>query len=347
MLKRVLGLSLFAVALVGCDKFPFPNFFSDDVPITLLDKPAIVGPDPIRLAKPGEIKVLGDETELCITLSDHFAGTNETGEAITAEYKKLKGDAHPVIALHASDGKDYTWQCNGWQISEMQAGHASLNACFKWECNQDQAPPKGTEIASIDLKSDVPLQILGATWRSTAAFDAISKPPPDPLGTSSSEYADLEKAFGGEGAWPTQGKLAMQIELESARRDRSFGHFNSTLYLRLNESGIQLQPASNTIGMGIVTIPATAVTACSMRSWGPLAHENEIILPEPGIVVGALNTPEIIDWCWNHRLPMISARDRDAWLHKGTPLPSMEAMTAQFESREAYDQRVKRLSAGF
>jgi hypothetical protein len=350
MLKRLLGLSLFAAALIGCDKFPnllFSNFFSDDAPITLLDKPAVVGPDPMRLAKPGEIKVLGDETELCITLSDHFAGINETADAISAEYKKLIGDAHPVIALHASNGKDYTWQCNGWQVSGMQPGRASLNACFKWECNQDQAPPKSTEIASIDLKSDLPLQILGATWSSTAAFDSISKPPPDPLATSSSEYADLEKAFSGEAAWATEGKLALKIELESARRERSFSHFNSTLYFRLSESGIQLQPASNTVGMGIVTIPASAVTACSMRSWGPLAHENEIILPDPGIVLGALNTPEIIDWCWDHHLPMISARDRDEWLHQGKPFPTGKAVMAQFESREAYDQRVKQLSAGF
>jgi hypothetical protein len=343
--RTLLTLGLFTAALTGCDKFPF--FFPEDRPIVISDKAQVLGIDPLHLSMPGSTKVIGVDTELCVTLSDHFTGAKEDADEITAEFNRLKGDARPIAVLHATDGKDYTWKCDNWQIGGMNSEVGVLNSCFKWECNQQQAPPKGTEIASVDLKSDVPLQILGVTWRSTEAFDFISNPPPDPFGVSSAEYADLEKAFGDQALWSSDGKLAMQIELHSARRDRSFSTFHSTINLHLSESGIQLQPAPNTVGMGLVTIPSAAIAACSMRCWGPLARETNVVLPEPSIVLSVLNAPEVNDWCWNHHVPMISGRDREAWLHHGTPLPDKTAFTAQLESRAAYDEQAKRSCQGY
>lgn len=341
--KRIgLALALLATALVGCNRFPDLLFGSGEHRVVLSDKSILLDTKPVHLSSDEQIKVLGVTSSLCVRLSNDAREV----EDLNSEYAKLNGGAHLLAVLRARDGKDYEWKCGGWSFSPNGAGRGSMDACLTWECNQ--APPKGTEIASIKLSSDRPLQILGIDWNSTDAFDFVSQPSPDPLAMSSAEYKQLEGAFGGQSVWPSEAKLALQVTLESnRRRPMSFGHFNSTLLLRMTDSGIQLQPASNAFGMGLLTIPTNAIEACSMSCFSNLARETDLLLIGPGIQLGVLNTPELVDWCWQRHLPMATSASRRAWLYKETPLPAKESYTTQFESRAAYDNQAQQSCMGY
>jgi hypothetical protein len=349
--KMQIGLVLapLAIALVGCDRFPELFFGPHDHRVVLSDKPLLLDTKPAHFST-DEIKVWGMTSEICATLSnDAHIDTKQDGKAINVEFAKAKGGAHLLAVLHARDGKDYEWKGDVWSLASNGASKSApvtMNACLRWECAE--APPKGTEIASIDLSSDRPLPVLGAYWTSTDAFDFESQPPPDPFAMSSAEYKELEKTFGGQSAWPSKEKLALQVSLESKRNgEMSLSHFNSTLLLRLTDAGVQLQPASNTTGMGVVTIPTSAVEACSMTCFGKLARTTELLLTGQGIQLGVLNTPEVNDWCWNQHIPMATSAAMDAWLYKGTPLPAKDTYSAQFESRAAYDHQAHQSCMGY
>jgi len=344
-----LVLVLLVITLAGCDRFPELFFGPHDHRVVLSDKPFLLDTKPAHFST-AEIKVWGMTSEICATLSNdaHVAG-NEDVNVINAEFAKVKDGAHLFAVLHARDGKDYEWKGDVWSLASngtSKTAPVTMNACLRWECAE--APPKGTEIASIDLSADRPLHVLGAYWTSTDAFDFAAQPPPDHIAVSSAEYKELEQAFGGQPAWPSTAKVALQVSLESNRhRPMSFSEFHSTLLLRLTEAGIQLQPASDAAGMGVVTIPTSAVEACSMSCFSKQSRTTELLLTGQGIQLGVLNAPEVSDWCWNQHIPMATSTAMRAWLYKGTSLPAKDSYTTQFESRAAYDHQAGQSCVGF
>lgn len=325
--------------LAGCD-FPRPN--AQDVVLT--DKPVELGPVPKRFSGEQPLKVKGLTSELCLVLADDVPDkVNED-----AVYERLMHGADVRATLNATDGRAYQWKCNGWSHSVLGQGAGNLSACFRLECNQ--TPPvlrKGTEIASVDIRSDRPLNILGVKWSSTDSFDHVSQPRPDLFARSSEEYEELERDFGGKRPWSLPGRTALRVELTSNRRKVSHSHFNSTLMLRLSEAGVQLEPTSQAFGMGTVTIPTAAVGACSMRCFGPQAKEALLLLPGPGIEVSFLNAPEVVAWCWERRVPMLSRDRTSQWSDYGRPLPARDPQAEQFQTREAYDRQAERTCAGY
>lgn len=336
----VLGLSI--AALAGCERLTsafLPGSTNQEV--VLSDKPMVLGTEPTRLSAAEPLRVVGFTSDLCVVLADDVANDAD----IAATYKQLKGGTRLAAVFHSSGGADVVWKCGGWSFNPGKSGRGALSACLRWECNQ--APPKGTEIASIDLSADRPLQILGAHWSSTAAFDHVSQPPPDLVASSSAEYRDLERTYGGKPAWSSPAQTSQQVELSSNRRRASSSTFRSTLKIRLAAEGIQLQPGPNAIGMGIVTIPTTAVEACSMSCFGNLARSVNLLLPEPGIQVDLLNSPEVVNWCWQNRIPMTTSAARRAWLYEGAPLPDKKSYAQQLSSRPAYDDQASQSCMGY
>ena len=337
----VLMLALLGSALAGCDRptgfLPGPN----EQDVVLSDKPMMLGANVARFPADKPLKVLGVTSDLCVTLSNDAPEVDD----IDAEYEKLKGGAHLLAVLHARDGKDYPWKCGGWRFSPNGSGRGTMAACLKWECNQ--TPPKGTEITSIDLSSDRPLRILGAQWSSTDSFDFMSKPPPDQVAIASAEYRDLEAAFGGKPAWSSSLQPALQVTLSSNRRRTSFSQFNSTLSIRLTNAGIQLQPGPSAYGMGVVTIPTAAVESCSMTCSDNLVRETDLLLSGPGVQLGILNKPDVIDWCWRNRIPMATSASRRSWLYKGKALPAKDSYAKEFESWGAYDHQAQQSCMGY
>ena len=341
-IAHVVMAALSVALLAGCERLAsafLPGFANQEV--VLSDKPLVLAAEPTRLSPTQPLMVVGFTSDLCVALADDVPVDAD----IDATYKQLKGGARLSAVLHGSDGTDVVWKCGGWSFRPGNAGHGSLSACLRWECNK--APPKGSAITSVDLSADRPLRILGARWSSTASFDHVSQPSPDLVASSSAEYRDLERAYGGKSAWSSPAQPIQQMVLSSNRRRASFSTFNSTIAMRLAPEGIQLQPSPTAIGMAIATIPTTAVAACSMSCFSNLARSVNLLLPEPGIQVDLLNSPDVLDWCWQSRIPMATSAARRAWLYEGAPLPNRESYAQQFHSRHAYDEQAKQSCMGY
>lgn len=344
MKSRVaLGCVFLAGSLASCGKLFPANPFGQEV--VLSDEPLILGAEAMRFSAKEPLKVVGMTSDLCVRLSNDASG-GSSADKVDTEYERLMKGARLSAVLHGNDGKDYPWACGtGWSFSPGKSGRGALDACLKWECNR--TPPKGTELSSVDLMSDRPLQILGVRWSSTDSFDHTIQPPADSFALSSAEYRDLEHAYGSEAAWTSPAKLALQVTMTSNSRRKSFSEFNSTLSLRLSTHGLQIQPGSHAIGMKAVTIPTAAVEACSMSCFGNLSRETDLLLTGPGVQLGFLNTPEVIDWCWSNHIPMASSASRREWLYKGTPLPARDSYSGQFDSRAAYDHQASQSCMGY
>ncbi len=309
--------------------------------VVLSDKPMVLGMRARRFTSAAPLKVMGVTSDFCVVLAKDVAKNAN----IDATVEKLKGGARLSAVLHEIGGSDVVWKCGGWSLSQDEFSRGTLSACLKWECNQ--APPKGTEITSIDLTSSRPLHILGANWSSTDAFDDVSQPPPDRVAITSAEYRDLERSFGRKLAWLSPARTALQVVLSSNRRHTSFSTFNSTLAIRLAPEGIQIEPRPNTIGMGVVTIPTAAIAACSMSCSSDLARSVNLLLPVPGIEVDLLNSPEVINWCWRNRVPMATSASRRTWLYSGAPLPDKKSYAQQLNSHSAYNNQAHQSCMGY
>ncbi len=336
----VLMGALITATLTGCDPLKFlPGFNNQDV--VLSDKPAMLGTKPIRFSADEPLRIVGKTSDFCVTLSKDVPNVEDTD----AQFEQLMAGAKLSAVLNASDGKKYPWTCNGWSFYPNNSGRGRMSACFRWECNQ--TPPTGTEIASIDVSSDRPLQIFGADWSSTSAFDHVSDPPPDKVAISSKEYRELEAAYGGKPAWSSPALTLSKLELSSNRRRASSSTYNSTISVRLSDAGLQLQPGSGAVGLDVVTIPTSAVNACSMTCWGSLARETELLLSGPGIQLSFLNKPEVIEWCWSNRIPMVLGADHDSWYYHQKALPPRETYAKQFESKASYGHQAHQSCMGF
>lgn len=308
--------------------------------VVLLDKPTTLWPEPLRLVEDAPLQVRGVTTNLCFGLADNVSQDSDL-DALRAS--SLRG-AKLSAVLHGDDSKDYHWKCNGWRLSVHTGQFGRLSTCMMWECNG--GPAKGTATTSIEASSDKPLQVIDARWNSTAAFDHVSQPPADTHIVASAEYSDLEAQFGGQPAWSSKASPALQIGLSSNRRRLGNSEFNSSLSVRLEDDGIHIRPVVDTAGLAALTISADAVEACTMSSFGRLAQYAELVLTDTGILVGFLNAPEVIDWCWNHKIPMATNDARRKWLYDATPWPPKEGYAAQLHSRGDYDAQAKRAAAG-
>ena len=115
----------------------------------------------------------------------------------------------------------------------------------------------------------------------------------------------------------------------------------------MSDAGIQLEPSPSAVGMGMVSIPVAAIESCSMTCSGNLVRETDLLLPGQGIKLGLLNTPELIDWCWDHHVPMATSASMRAWLYNRTPLPAKGSYVDQFQSRAGYDDQAHRSCMGY
>lgn len=338
---RLSALCVVLLGLAGCNWDIAQLFGMGQYEVVVLDKPTMLGPEPLRLVGDAPLQVRGVTTDLCFGLADNVAQDSD----LDAQLASSMGGAKLSAVLHGDDGKDYHWKCNGWQLSGHKGQFGRLSTCMRWDCNG--GPAKGSAITSIDVISDKPLQVLDARWSSTAAFDYVSQPPSDTHIVDSAEYRELEAEFGGKPAWASKASTALQIRLSSNRRHPGSSEFNSSLSVRLEDDGIQIQPVVDNAGLAVLTIPGDAVEACTMSSFGGLAQYAELVLPDTGILVGFLNAPEVIDWCWNHKIPMATNKARRKWLSGATPLPPKEGYAEQLQSREDYDAQAKRAAAGY
>ena len=312
--------------------------------VVLTDQPFELGPAPKRFAPPQPLQVKGLDSEVCVVLARDVRDEPD----MDAQVARYQQGARVSAVLHAKGGKQYAWSCGSATYSLGRDGKGDLSTCLRSECNRDASPPPGTELTAIELRSDRPLRVHGATWESTSAFDHLRQPAADPFAVMSPAYSRLERAYGSQPAWPTPARTALQVGIRgNGREDGGSATYNSVLGIRLAEAGVQFEPLGRSLGVGVVTIPVDAVSACSQRCFADDARHTLLLLEGLDTQVELLNDPAVVDWCYSRHKPMLGREARDAWEYQDTPLPGPDAFATQFESRAAYDHAAHRSCMGY
>ncbi len=96
-----------------------------------------------------------------------------------------------------------------------------------------------------------------------------------------------------------------------------------------------------------ITIPKNEVYGCSKSCFSKSNWDAIVLIPKTKHQLSFENVEEILDWCWDQKIPIISSNDRRAWLYKGTSLPKRETLTSQLTSRAEYARRTQRSCAGY
>jgi hypothetical protein len=351
MLKGLMNIAVSGVfclaGLAACDRVADRMFESmgsmGEERVQLVSKPFTLGPKPLHVQPNQPLRVMGLTNDLCLELSDQMPEHVDEDAA----YEAAMSGAKVTAILTLTDGKRFSWTCDGWMLGGGADPHRMnrLFACMRSECN-DPSPAKGSRIASIELASSEPLRVLGVSWESNDHFDHLMQPPPDQFATNSSEYRLLEKSFSTEPAWAGPARPVSRLHLQM-RATRGSTDYRSTIGLRVSGQGIQLEPLEDAHGMDLVTVPSSAVQACGMSSFGPKAQSVELYLNEQGIQLAFLNNQEVLDWCWQQRIPMVSHAAAAAWEHDGTPFPPRQAYAEQLASKDAYYRQAHRSAAGY
>jgi hypothetical protein len=121
-----------------------------------------------------------------------------------------------------------------------------------------------------------------------------------------------------------------------------------TMTIRLAPDGIEIEPTGVlAIGMKRLQIPRSAVTLCSQTCFGPSRWDAHLLLAEPEIEISIPNSKEVIDWCWEQRVPIASGEARRNWMHNKVALPSPATLAHQFSSREVFDRAAKQACLGY
>jgi hypothetical protein len=306
--------------------------------VVVSDVATQLGPKATRFAVPEPLKVMGLVSQVCVVVAQGVPPEDD----IDRQFERLTAGTHFAARLHAADGQHYTWTSDGWafNVDESRPETDRLYACLDTERAANAQLPAGTTITSLQLRASRPFRILGVTWKSSSSMDFFNQPPPDVEATASDEYGDLEHAFGAQAAWPMPATPVLKVELARSHPNQdkgaAFSDYRSSLALRLGEDALQLQPLEMATGMQVLTIPADAVGACGVDGGFRGRSIAQLFLANPRMKLDLHDAPDVVEWCRRNRKPLLSCREKSAWMYRGAPLPTAESRAAQFASIEAY-----------
>jgi hypothetical protein len=115
------------------------------------------------------LKVVGYTADTCVVLKSNYPLRPQP--QVDRDFADLLHGAHITTRITTTKGKTYQFDSVGqaWDLYGPVSSKEELSACISCGCKPQM--PAGTEIRSIDIKSDRPLNVLGAYWQSTSAFD--------------------------------------------------------------------------------------------------------------------------------------------------------------------------------
>jgi hypothetical protein len=84
-----------------------------------------------------------------------------------------------------------------------------------------------------------------------------------------------------------------------------------------------------------------------MSCWGSGDWDAEILVGRTTTEIELRQSREVLGWCWDNHLPMVSGKDRRAWVYNGVPLPERGSYGEQLASKELYDRQAKQSCLGY
>jgi hypothetical protein len=153
--------------------------------------------------------------------------------------------------------------------------------------------------------------------------------------------------------FPVSGEFLNEHEslvpsMSITRQQRVFGatSLREIMNLHISDTKVTLQPkVPYSFFYRAFELQAKDIHSCSKQCGG--ATEYIIIVAKPGVEISMEGVPELMEWCWQNRLPMLSSRMRIKWLYTGEELPSKQAMIDKLTTHEDYLYQTKQSCLGY
>ena len=132
------------------------------------------------------------------------------------------------------------------------------------------------------------------------------------------------------------------------RQQRVFGttSLREIMNLHISDTKVTLQPkAPYSLFYGAFELQARDIHSCSKQCGG--VTDYVIILDEPGVEIRMEGVPQLMEWCWQNRLPMLSSSMRRKWLYSGEELPRKQVMIDQLTTHEDYLFQTRQSCLGY
>jgi hypothetical protein len=157
------------------------------------------------------------------------------------------------------------------------------------------------------------------------------------------EYLSLEFPIS-EGS--SQTLDAGEVSITQPLRTHGAIRLEKVLTVSLTERTVKFEPTTiSSVLYSAFEVPTSAVHSCS-RQCG-IGKEYILILEGAETQLTIDDVPELMDWCWNNQIPMLSSNARRDWLYNGASLPTADQLAAAMVSREAYNDKAKRACQGY
>jgi len=159
-------------------------------------------------------------------------------------------------------------------------------------------------------------------------------------------YSDLEASFKSD-----KNVVAQRISSKSmflASTSKRSANYQGTVSIKLSPDWIEIEQ-DHPLGFFShrLLIPKGAVLACSKTCFGDTNWEANLLIVRTGTQISVPNGGELMEWCWNNRIPMVSGNDRRQWLYNNKVLSVGQKYPEQFASREKYEMQKKMSCLGY
>ena len=166
-------------------------------------------------------------------------------------------------------------------------------------------------------------------------------------GCSAGPVRDLEARFASTSSSSGPPITANTLVLTSKRHRGAFS-YREIMNIRLSPDAIDIDPTGLfAMNMKRLHIPRAAVTLCSKTCSGPSKWDANFLLGESEVEISVPNATEMIDWCWQQRVPIASGQARRDWMYGNMALPAASTLAHQFSSREVFDHAAKQACLGY
>ena len=139
---------------------------------------------------------------------------------------------------------------------------------------------------------------------------------------------------------------AGEVSISQPLRAHGTIRLENVLKVSLTDNTVKFEPKTmKSVLYSAFEVPASAVHSCS-RQCG-IGKEYILILEGAETQLRIDDVPELMDWCWDNQIPMLSSNARRDWLYNGASLPTADKLADAMVSREAYNQKAKRACQGY
>lgn len=133
----------------------------------------------------------------------------------------------------------------------------------------------------------------------------------------------------------------------SRQQHMGFIFFRDGLSYSLSKSHIRIERNfPRNIFYKKVTLNKNTIIGCSQSSYGKKDISSVLVIKKINAVISIRHSPEIIEWCWKNRIPVLSNKEVREWEYNAKPLPAKSELDKRL-SKPIYDEYMNKAWKGF